>query len=116
MWADILNVDKVGVLDNFFELGGTSIMAAQLIVKFKNAFDIMLPVRIFFDSSSIEQMAMYIEAVKSEQNKQDINESAVSNFRYRTREFLKNEVWLDEGITGAKELQAWDHTRVHNVL
>lgn len=116
LWADILNVDKVGVLDNFFELGGTSIMAAQLIVKFKNAFDMMLPVRIFFDSSSIEQMAMYIEAVKSEQNKQDINESAVSNFRYKTREFLKNEVWLDEEITGAKELQAWDHTRIHNVL
>ncbi|WP_405116796.1 thioester reductase domain-containing protein [Paenibacillus sp. FSL K6-1217] len=116
LWAEILNLDKVGVLDNFFELGGTSLMAAQLIVKFKNAFDIHLPVRIFFDSSSIEQMAMYIEAITSEQNKHDINESAVSNFRYKTREFLKNEVWLDENITGSKELQEWDNTRIQNVL
>lgn len=116
LWADILNVDQVGVLDNFFELGGTSLMAAQLIVKFKNAFDIMLPVRIFFDTSSIEQMAMYIEAIRSEQNKQELNESAVSNFRYKTREFLKNEVWLDDHITGLKDLEKPSSDRIQVVL
>ncbi|WP_151732832.1 thioester reductase domain-containing protein [Paenibacillus tengchongensis] len=100
LWGDILNLDKVGVLDNFFGLGGTSLMAAQLIVKFKNAFGIKLPVRIFFDSSSVEQMALYIDAVRAEQDKEELNESAVSNFRYKTREFLRSEVWLDESITG----------------
>ncbi|WP_150273119.1 thioester reductase domain-containing protein [Paenibacillus tepidiphilus] len=100
LWADILNLDQVGVLDNFFGLGGTSLMAAQLIVKFKNAFGIKLPVRIFFDNSSVEQMALYIDAIRAEQDKEELNESAVSNFRYKTREFLRSEVWLDESITG----------------
>ncbi|WP_379129624.1 thioester reductase domain-containing protein [Paenibacillus sp. sgz500958] len=116
LWGEVLNIDQVGVLDNFFGLGGTSIMAAQLIVKFKNAFGVKLPVRIFFDNSSVEQMAMYIDALKLDEDKQELNETAVSNFRYKTREFLKSEVWLDEKITGQKEWEARGNGRIENVL
>ncbi len=108
LWSEILNLEKVGVLDNFFGIGGTSILAAQLIIKFKQAFGVELPVRIFFDNSTIEQMAMYIAALQMEENNENLRNTAVSNFRYKTREFLKNEVWLDKEITakGAKKEKA----------
>ena len=31
IWADVLNVNKVGIDDNFFELGGQSLLATQII-------------------------------------------------------------------------------------
>ncbi|GAA0388975.1 thioester reductase domain-containing protein [Paenibacillus motobuensis] len=116
LWAEVLSIDRVGVLDNFFGLGGTSVMAAQLIVKYKQAFGVKLPVRIFFDSSSVEQMAMYIDALRIEEDKRELDESAVSNFRYRTREFLKGEVWLDDAVSAQGKGKPPETAPVRTVL
>lgn len=115
LWKEILNLDSIGVHDNFFTIGGTSLMAAQLIIKFKAEFDMTLPVRIFFDNSSVEQMAAYIDAIIRNNDKAELNENAVSNFRYKTREFLKNEVWLAEDITAQKFFEGKTE-KVENVL
>lgn len=106
LWQEILMIESIGIQDNFFAIGGTSLMAAQLIIKFESAFGMTLPVRIFFDNSSIEQMAAYIDAILCENDKSELNEAAVSSFRYKTREFLRNEVWLDEDFTGNKHFSS----------
>lgn len=115
LWKEILNLDKVGVYDNFFQIGGTSLMAAQLIIKFQMEFGMTLPVRIFFDNSSVEQMAAYIDAVLQNNDKASLNANAVSDFRYKIREFLKNEVWLSDDITAQKKFQS-KVEKVENVL
>ncbi len=115
LWKEILNLDKVGVYDNFFQIGGTSLMAAQLIIKFQMEFGMIFPVRIFFDNSSVEQMAAYIDAIVQNNDKDSLNANAVSDFRYKTREFLKNEVWLPEDITAQKKFQD-TVIKVKNVL
>lgn len=115
LWKEILNLDKVGVYDNFFQIGGTSLMAAQLIIKFQMEFEMTLPVRIFFDNSSVEQMAAYIDAILQNNDKDSLNANAVSDFRYKTREFLKNEVWLPDDITAQKKFQN-TVGKVENVL
>ena len=115
LWKEILNLDRVGVHDNFFQIGGTSLMAAQLIIKFQMEFGMTFPVRIFFDNSSVEQMAAYIDAVCENNDKASINANAVSDFRYKTREFLKNEVGLSDDITAQKKFRN-TVDRTENVL
>ena len=98
IWKEILHLDKVGVLDNFFAIGGTSILATQLIIKFREKFKIDLPIRLFFDKSNIKQMAEYIDAQKVDTDMEKFNESSIFDYRYTMREFLKNEIYLDESI------------------
>lgn len=98
LWSEILHIDRVGVLDNFFAVGGTSILATQLIVKFKECFGVEMPVRIFFDKSNIEQIALYIDALEVEHDIDRLNEDAIENYRVNTREYLRREVVLDESI------------------
>jgi len=98
MWRDILHIDKIGVKDNFFSMGGTSIMATQLVLKFEEVFGIRLPIRIFVDKSDIEQMAMHIEAMLSGEDWNVQNENARNIYRYNMRQFLKDEIWLDDTI------------------
>jgi thioester reductase-like protein/FkbH-like protein len=116
LWSEILHIDKVGVLDNFFVVGGTSILATQLIVKFKEAFGIEMPVRIFFDKSNIEQIALYIDALESRHDKEALNEGDIENYRLNTREFLRREVVLDESIKAEGLLPSKSAEESKNVL
>jgi thioester reductase-like protein len=99
LWQEMLGINKVGVLDNFFSIGGNSILATQLLIRFDKFFKVQLPVRIFFENSTVEKLAKYVAALQKEENREKFEDGAVSDFRFLTRDFLKSEVWLDESIT-----------------
>lgn len=61
LWADLLNLEKVGLHDDFFELGGHSLLALQLIPRLRNRFEIELAPRDFFTASTVAGVAMVIE-------------------------------------------------------
>jgi acyl carrier protein len=61
IWAQLLQVDCIGVFDNFFELGGHSLLGTQLISRLRAAFRIELPLRRLFDSPTIAGLAAAIE-------------------------------------------------------
>ena len=48
--------------DHFFALGGHSLLATQLIFRLREAFQIDLPLRMIYDTPSIAQQALVIEA------------------------------------------------------
>jgi len=64
IWAQVLGVERVGVCDNFFHLGGHSILATQLVMQLYNVLGIELPVRIFFETPTIESMAQAIDIIR----------------------------------------------------
>ena len=39
IWAELLNVDRVGIHDDFFQLGGNSLQAIQLLGALRKQFD-----------------------------------------------------------------------------
>ena len=60
--ANILNLEKVGILDNFFELGGHSLAASRAIVQIRDQFNIDIPLNVLFDMTTVEKLAAYIKA------------------------------------------------------
>lgn len=60
-WQAVLRRDRVSVADDFFELGGDSLLATQVVSRLKTAFGIDLPLRRFFQGSSLEALAETVE-------------------------------------------------------
>jgi thioesterase domain-containing protein/acyl carrier protein len=63
---DILKLKQVGIHDNFFELGGDSLLAVRLISQIKKSLGFELPIPVFFQNPTIQQLA----AVLDEENQQ----------------------------------------------
>jgi acyl-coenzyme A synthetase/AMP-(fatty) acid ligase/acyl carrier protein len=61
IWAEVLNLDQVGIHDNFFDLGGHSLAATRVISRVVQTFSLdELPITVFFDSPTVAEMAKVI--------------------------------------------------------
>lgn len=61
-WAELLEVDQVGLDDNFFDLGGHSLLITQLIARMKATLEIDVPVRAVLDHQTAGAFAAVVEA------------------------------------------------------
>jgi acyl carrier protein len=66
IWAEILNIEQVGVHDNFFELGGHSVLMLLLIDRIVETFKVDISIRTLFEQQTIYQLASYIDSVRVE--------------------------------------------------
>jgi acyl carrier protein len=62
IWGDLLDVDHVGVHDDFFALGGHSLLATQVMSRIRAALGLEVPLRTFFQTRTVADLAMCIEA------------------------------------------------------
>ncbi|WP_375772564.1 non-ribosomal peptide synthase/polyketide synthase [Archangium gephyra] len=60
LWSEVLRVERVGLRDNFFELGGHSLLATQVISRLRATFGVELPLRILFEATTLEALALAI--------------------------------------------------------
>jgi amino acid adenylation domain-containing protein len=60
LWSDLLRLERVGISDDFFELGGHSLIATRLVSQIRKEFDVEIPLRAIFESTTIERLALEI--------------------------------------------------------
>jgi len=61
LWAQVLDVERVGVFDSFFELGGHSLKATQVMSRVSSVFQIDLPLRALFEAGNVASLSAMIE-------------------------------------------------------
>jgi acyl carrier protein len=71
IWAEILNLDAIGINDNFFDVGGHSLLATRVISRLRGEFDINLPLRVLFEQPTVGALADYIELLIRAPQKDD---------------------------------------------
>jgi len=63
-WQEVLGFDTIGVNDDFFELGGHSLIAAAVATELSKKFQVQIPMRTLFETTTAEGIAKLIETWK----------------------------------------------------
>ena len=68
IWAEVLDLDRVGVNDDFFELGGDSLLATRVITRVIEKHNVDIPISTLFSSPTVTAMAETLLSASSDAN------------------------------------------------
>lgn len=95
IWADVLELESIGVTENFFDLGGQSLLAIRLAAAIREAFQIDLPLRFIFDYLTVaEQAGQLASAYGSSTNLQDLPLTPVDRAHRLPLSFSQQRLWF----------------------
>ena len=62
-WAEILELERVGIHDDFFELGGDSLSVAHVLARLYDITHLEIDLSRFFEAPTISEMARHLETL-----------------------------------------------------
>jgi FkbH-like protein len=75
LWAELLNVEAVGIHENFFELGGHSLLAVQLLSRVREIYQVDLSLEVVYSGEFVvAELAKAIELKEIERSGADYRE------------------------------------------
>ena len=60
IWADLLDVERIGIHDDFFELGGNSLIVTRLASRLRDNFQVELSISKLFETPTIAELTAVI--------------------------------------------------------
>lgn len=69
IFAEILDVEQVGLDDDFFDLGGNSMAAGRVVTRARQRIGVDLPLRVFLRMRTIRELAGAAEQARAEQDR-----------------------------------------------
>jgi hypothetical protein len=66
-WSQVLQLEKIGIHDNFFSIGGHSLLAAQVLNRVQQTFNVELPLSIFFETPTVAALAAQIARIQMQE-------------------------------------------------
>ena len=95
IWAETLRLEQVGVYDDFFELGGHSLLATQVVSRLREALQVEMPLRSFFEYPTVAGLAEQIEiAIRARQGLQAPPLRPVARDRELPLSFAQERLWF----------------------
>ncbi|CAD5209355.1 unnamed protein product [Bursaphelenchus xylophilus] len=73
IWADVLQHSTLDIQESFFDLGGHSLMAARLLSRVAEEFNIKFTMRDLFSSPTVYEMARIIDGVDHQSPEHTVN-------------------------------------------
>ncbi|HEY0226306.1 MAG TPA: amino acid adenylation domain-containing protein, partial [Mycobacterium sp.] len=67
IYAQVLGVERVGVVESFFDLGGDSLSAMRLIAAINTSLDVGLPIRTLFEAPTVRSLSRRLQTGTSTQ-------------------------------------------------
>ncbi|MCL1472480.1 non-ribosomal peptide synthetase [Argonema antarcticum] len=61
IWAEVLGLEHISIQDKFLELGGHSLLVTKIVTRIRETFQIEIPLRTVFESSTVAELAHKIE-------------------------------------------------------
>lgn len=94
IWAEVLGVFRVGIHDKFLELGGHSLLATQIVSRLRDALQVELPINSLFDSPTVAELALCIEAGREKPCKQTLPIQPVSRNQNLPLSWGQEQLWF----------------------
>ncbi|MET9245475.1 amino acid adenylation domain-containing protein [Nonomuraea sp. NPDC003709] len=61
IWAEVLGLERVGVLDDLLELGGHSLMTTRVAARLRAMLEVEVPIRVVFGCGTVAELAEAVE-------------------------------------------------------
>ncbi|MET7331142.1 condensation domain-containing protein [Nonomuraea sp. NPDC005650] len=61
IWAEVLGLERVGVLDDLLELGGHSLMTTRVAARLRAMLEVEVPIRVVFGCATVAELAEAVE-------------------------------------------------------
>jgi hypothetical protein len=99
IWREVIGLDAVRPEDDFFDVGGHSLLATQIMSRVTRVFNVELPLRTIFESSTLHGLATAIsEAQRTQQGEVAVIPRRAADVKERILQRL-------EGLSEAEMLE-----------
>ena len=94
LWAEIMELDRVGAGDEFFRLGGHSLLGTRVLAAVHETFHLSLELRVLFEHSVLEDFAAQIEKALLEENDAETTLEGLAGERDAPLSFGQGRLWF----------------------